>query len=92
MKCYAKYPLREIFHNVQELNSLAEWASYLSAYNIIFEPHNIEKGHALASLLIDFPIDIIDQQQDEHAKDIQMVEPPTDGGSLQMIEPSIGSN
>ena len=35
---YTEYPLRKILQNSQESSRLAEWVSYLSAYNILFEP------------------------------------------------------
>ncbi|XP_026429829.1 uncharacterized protein LOC113326293 [Papaver somniferum] len=38
---------------------LTTWDTYLGAYTIDYEPRTAEKGHALASLMEDFPVDDI---------------------------------
>lgn len=76
MKVYTKHPLWKIFHNAQESSRLAEWVSYLSAYRIIFKAHKAEKGHAFASLFVNFLIKDAKQKDDELTVDIQLVKRP----------------
>lgn len=56
-KVYTRNPLRETFQNSQKSICMVEWENYLGKYNIEFDRRKAEKGHTLALLLIDFPID-----------------------------------
>lgn len=49
--------LRKILTNAQKASRLVEYASYLSAYGIVFERRPSEKGHVLASLLSHVPME-----------------------------------
>lgn len=51
IKVCTEYPLWKVLANAQESRRLAERASYLSAYNIVFERRVAEKGQVLASLI-----------------------------------------
>lgn len=64
VKVYTKYAPRKLLQNSQVLSKPVEWARYLSTYNIIFEPHKVEKGYVMASLLTDFLIEDVKQLKD----------------------------
>lgn len=57
---YTEYPLKKVLGRTDDSSRLATWATYLGAYSIHYEPRTAEKGHALASLMADFPIDDIE--------------------------------
>lgn len=47
---YTEYPIKNILQTGQELGRLVEWSSFLSPFNIVFEPIKIVKGHVVASM------------------------------------------
>ncbi|XP_026456048.1 uncharacterized protein LOC113356986 [Papaver somniferum] len=56
---YTEYPLKKVLGRTDDSSRLATWATYLGAYTIDYEPRTAEKGHAIASLMADFPVDDI---------------------------------
>lgn len=56
---YTEYPLKKVLGRTDDSSRLATWAIYLGAYTIDYEPRTVEKGHAIASLMADFPVDDI---------------------------------
>ena len=57
IRVYTKEHLHKSLQIAPENSRLAEWYTYLSAYDIIYERRKAEKGQVLASLLADFPVE-----------------------------------
>ncbi|XP_026431941.1 uncharacterized protein LOC113329190 [Papaver somniferum] len=57
---YTEYPLKKVLARTDDSSRLATWATCLGAYTIDYEPRTTEKGHAIASLMADFPVDDIE--------------------------------
>ncbi|XP_026399417.1 uncharacterized protein LOC113295283 [Papaver somniferum] len=57
---YTEYPLKKVLGRTDDSSRLATWATYLGAYTIDYEPRTSEKGHAVSSLMTDFPVDDIE--------------------------------
>ncbi|XP_026378467.1 uncharacterized protein LOC113272892 [Papaver somniferum] len=49
---------------------LATWETYLGAYTIDYEPRTAEKGHAIASLVVDFLVDDIAVYESVHEEEV----------------------
>ncbi|XP_026383293.1 uncharacterized protein LOC113278750 [Papaver somniferum] len=56
---YTEYPLKKVLGRTDDSSRLATWDTYLGAYTIDYEPRTAEKGHAITSLMADFPVDDI---------------------------------
>lgn len=61
VKVYTEYPIQKILQNGQQCNRLAEWSSFLSSFNFSFESRKSEKGHTIASLMCDFPVENVEE-------------------------------
>ncbi|XP_026428939.1 uncharacterized protein LOC113324871 [Papaver somniferum] len=62
---YSEYLLKRILERADDSNRLAIWSNFLGAYEIKYETRTAEKGHALATLLADFPVDDIETVTEE---------------------------
>lgn len=68
---------------------MAEWENYLNTYNIEFERKKGKKGHVLALLFANFPIDDLECQQDNEIEEMSTVEPLLEilSASPDVVEP-----
>ncbi|XP_026419519.1 uncharacterized protein LOC113315458 [Papaver somniferum] len=62
---YSEYTLKRVLERADDSNRLAIWSNFLGAYGIKYETRNAEKGHALAALLADSPVDDIETVTEE---------------------------
>ncbi|XP_026377770.1 uncharacterized protein LOC113272079 [Papaver somniferum] len=75
---YSEYPLKRILECADDSNQLAIWSNFLGAYEIKYETRTAEKGHALAALLADFPVDDIKTVAGEEEELLKPIESATD--------------
>ncbi|XP_026386824.1 uncharacterized protein LOC113282079 [Papaver somniferum] len=69
-----------------ETRRLAIWSNFLGAYEIKYEIRTADKGHALAALLADFPVDDIQKVTEKEEELFKPIEPAIDqtGGESAM--------
>ncbi|XP_026419399.1 uncharacterized protein LOC113315320 [Papaver somniferum] len=75
---YLEYPLKRILERADDSSRLAIWSNFLRAYEIKYETRTTEKGHALAALLEDFPVDDIKTVAGEEEELFKPIESTTD--------------
>ncbi|XP_026416678.1 uncharacterized protein LOC113312134 [Papaver somniferum] len=86
---YPEYPLKRILERADDSNRLAIWSNFLGAYEIKYETKTAEKGHPLATLLVDFPVDHIETvatEDEELFKHIESATDQTGGGSTMDVD------
>ncbi|XP_026442187.1 uncharacterized protein LOC113341579 [Papaver somniferum] len=70
-------PLKRILERADDSIRLAIWSNFLGAYEIKYETRTAEKGHALAALLADFPVDDIETIAGEEEELFKPIESAT---------------